>query len=198
MATHRHQDLGPHSEGDTTPTPSLGERIARIAERIAHLDPGSTAALRRGPRAGAGAAAFWQIMASHAPEGLGRNEAGWAAVLQAIAILTPKGADADRQSAHTPAVPMGAALRDASVTELRLAALLNARAAKRAEHAVRLCRRLARTEQRRFDLRTLARFILYGTDDTARRIAREYYSHAHSDANRESITTRRQEASADA
>ena len=197
MATHRHQDPGPHS-GDPTPPPSLGERIARIAERIAHLDPGSTAALRRGPRAGAGAAAFWQIMASHAPEGLGRNEAGWAAVLQAIAILTPKGTDADRQSAHTPAVPMGAALRDASVTELRLAALLNARAAKRAEHAVRLCRRLARTEQRRFDLRTLARFILYGTDDTARRIAREYYSHAHSDANRESITTRRQEASADA
>ena len=197
MATHRPQDPGPHS-GDPTPPPSLGERIARIAERIAHLDPGSTAALRRGPRAGAGAAAFWQIMASHAPEGLGRNEAGWAAVLQAIAILTPKGTDADRQSAHTPAVPMGAALRDASVTELRLAALLNARAAKRAEHAVRLCRRLARTEQRRFDLRTLARFILYGTDDTARRIAREYYSHAHSDANRESITTRRQEASADA
>lgn len=183
MATHRPQDPGPHS-GDTTPPPSLGERIARIAERIAHLDPGSTAALRRGPRAGAGAAAFWQIMASHAPEGLGRNEAGWAAVLQAIAILTPKGTDADRQSAHTPAVPMGAALRDASVTELRLAALLNTRAAKRAEHAVRLCRRLARTEQRRFDLRTLARLILYGTDDTARRIAREYYSRAHSDANR--------------
>ena len=44
MATHRHQDPGPHSEGDTTSTPSLGERIARIAERIAHLDPGSTAA----------------------------------------------------------------------------------------------------------------------------------------------------------
>ena len=123
-------------------------------------------------------------MVRHAPEGLARNEAGWAAVLQAIAILTPTGREGERQSAHTPAVSMGAALRAAGITELRLAGLLNAPRPWRAEHVLRICRRLARTEQCRFDLTTLARLVLSGAEDTARLIAREYYFPRHSHATR--------------
>ena len=93
--------------GDDAPTPGPGERISRIAERIAKLEPRPAAALRREPRAGAGATTFRQIMVSHAPEGLARDEAGWAAVLQAIAILTPRAREGERQSAHDPAVSMG-------------------------------------------------------------------------------------------
>ena len=197
MPAHRSQ-VPDSPSGDTAAKPSFPERVARIAARIAHLDPGSAAALRRGPRAGAGAAAFWQIMASHAPAGLVHDEAAWASVLQAIAILTPKGADTNRKSAHAPAIPMGVALRDAGITDLRLAALLNARGPRRAAHVVRVCRRLARTEQCRFDLTTLARLILYDSDDTTRRIAREYYTHTRSQPHHEPDTTRRQEASADA
>jgi hypothetical protein len=69
---------------------------------------------------------------------------------------------------------MGAALHDAGVSELRLARLLTASQRLRRTLVVRLCRRLAAADQRRFDLRTLANFVLYG-QDAGRRIAREYY-----------------------
>ena len=174
---------------DNIPTPSVEEQIARIAERIAKLEPRAAAALRREPRSGAGAATFRHIMVRHAPESLARDEVGWAAVLQAIAILTPKGREGERPSAHHPAVSMGAALRAAGITELRLAGLLNAPRPWRAGRVVRLCRRLARTGQRRFDLGTLARFILSGSEDTTRRIAREYYFPRHSSATREPTGT---------
>ena len=39
----------------------INSAIPEIATRIAKLDSGSKAALRRGPYAGAGVAVFWQI-----------------------------------------------------------------------------------------------------------------------------------------
>ena len=98
-------------------------------------------------------------------------------LIQAIAILTPKGKrneEGPRLSPHDPHVPMGAALHDAGVSELRLARLLTARPHMRRILTVRLCRRLAAADQRRFDLKTLANFIRYG-GDAGRRIAKEYY-----------------------
>ena len=160
-------------------TPHLGgsrpDRVAsRLAAYIARLDPGSAAALRRGPLAGAGAAAFWKLAAEYAP-GTARDEEGWAALIQAIAILTPKGREADRRSAHDPTVPMGAALYKAGVSELRLARLLGAPKELRRDLAVRACRRLAATEHKQFHLRTLAELILHGSEETNRRIARDYF-----------------------
>ena len=154
---------------------SLEQIVSTLAWAIARLDPGSAAALRRGPLTGAGAAAFWKLTAEHAPRGARNNEAGWAALLQAIAILTPKGAEANRRPAYEPTIRMGAALCDAGVSELRLARLLSAPKEMRRDLAVRLCRRLSATEYDRFDLRTLARLILVGDDKTNRRIARDYY-----------------------
>ena len=182
----------------TTDEPSLTRIVSRLAWAVAKLDPGSAAALRRGPLAGAGAAAFWKLMAEHAPHRAANDEPRWAALLQAIAILTPRGAEADRRPAHEPDTPMGTALCDAGVSELRLARLLSAPKETQRNLAVRLCRRLSTTERGRFSrfhLRTLASLILYGDDGTNRRIARDYYSRAQA---KERAGQPSQEASSDA
>ena len=70
---------------------------------------------------------------------------------------------------------MGTVLHQAEFSELRLARLLNAPKEIRRDLAVRLCRRLSRTEHNRFNLGTLARFILFADDETDRQIARDYY-----------------------
>ena len=158
--------------------------IPKLAFEIARLDSGSAAALRRGPLAGAGTAAFWKLTTQYAPAAA-RDEAGWAALLQAIAILTPKGRSPNKKPAHDRQVPMGSALHKAGLSELRLATLLAATTERRRESAPRVCRRLAAGEQNRFDLVTLARFILFGDESTDRRIARHYYR-ADAAARRES------------
>ncbi len=150
-----------------TDEPSLNQIVPRLARAIARLDPGSAAALRRGPLAGAGAAAFWKLMAEHVARRAGRDEEGWAALFQAIAILTPKGAEAHRRSAHDRDIEMGTALCKAKVSELRLARLLGAPKETQRDLAVRLCRRLSGTEQSRFNLGTLARLIIFGEEDVA-------------------------------
>ena len=162
---------------DATPTLSLGQTVCRLAKEIAILKPGPAAALRRGPRTGAGAAAFWQLLAAHGPDHeLGEeSEDGWSTLIQAIAILTPKGRSTGaKTSAHDPTIAMGVALHDAGVSELRLARLLTAPPEMRRTLTVRLCRWLAAAEQRRFDLKTLAHFVLR-RGDTGHRIARDYY-----------------------
>ncbi len=168
----------PSGNGQAAPPRLGGSRLDQVAPRlaayIARLDPGSAAALRRGPLAGAGAAAFWKLAADYAPGGA-RDEAGWAALIQAIAILTPKGRETDRRSAHDYNIPMGAALYKAGVSELRLARLLGAPKEMRRDLAIRACRRLAATEHKRFDLRTLAKLILFDSEKTNHGIARDYY-----------------------
>lgn len=183
-----------------TDGPSLAQIVPRLAWAIARLDPGPAAALRRGPLSGAGTAAFWKLMAEHAPHRAANQEPHWAALLQAIAILTPKGAEADRRPVHEPAIPMGAALCDARVSELRLARLLGAPKDAQRDLAVRLCRRLSTTEHGRFHLRTLANLILCDDDETSRRIARDYYSRARAKdkAGQDSDEPDGQEASTDA
>ena len=153
----------------------LREAIPEIAFEIARLDPGPAAALRRGPGNGAGAAAFWKLLARHSPVRTAHDESGWAALIQAIALLTPKGRDPAKQSAHDYSLPMGQVLCRAKFTELRLARLLSAAPDLRRDLAVRTCRRLANGEFNRFNLVTLAEFVLFGGDRTGRRIARDYY-----------------------
>lgn len=163
-ATQEQRDRGPN------------ELVPRLASQIARLDAGSAAALRRGPLAGSGAAAFWKLLAGHEPPL--RDPEAWAPAVQAIAILTGVGGSAadPRESAHDPQHPMGAALFGTGLSELRLARLLAARGDLRHELLVRTCRRLARDPRHhRFDLRTLVSFAVYRGEETDRRIARDYY-----------------------
>jgi len=164
--------------------PFLNQTVAGIARQIAALDPGPAAALRRGPLAGAGAVAFWKLMVSVRDAHETANERRWSDVVQAITILTPKGRDPAKLPAHDHQRSMGQALFGAGVSELRLARLLSAPIRARGNAAVRICRRLAAGEQTRFDLRTRARFVLYGDDRTDRRIARDYYNAERAEAKR--------------
>jgi len=151
---------------------SIASVIPYLAGRISSMAPGPLAALRRGPLAGAGAAAFWQLATRFE---VGAREKEWAAVIQCIAILTEKGAATDKASAHLSILPMGAALFRSNFSELRLSRFLSAPAAVRADFAVRLCRRLARGEHSRFNLITLAHYVLSKSEKTDRIIAQAYY-----------------------
>ena len=161
------------TQGKQTETQSLGQAVSGLAGEIARLTPGPAAALRRGPLSGAGAAAFWKLLSTYQPGT--HDETGWAALIQGIAILTPKGTDSNKKSAHEYRFRMGTVLHQAEFSELRLARLLNAPQVIRRDLAVRMCRRLSGTEYNRFNLGTLARFILFADDKTDRQIARDYY-----------------------
>ena len=151
---------------------SIKGRIPRIASQISKLGPGALSALRRGPMEGAGVAAYWRLAVQHE---IGPQETAWSQLVQAIAILTPRGGQENKQSAHLTGVSMGKALYSAGVSEGRLATLLGAPQALRPDLAVRLCRRLARSENARFNLVTLGHYVLGGGVVTDRIIAKEYY-----------------------
>ena len=161
--------------GSGTARRNLHEVVPRLAFEITQLGPGAAAALRRGPLDGAGAAAFWKLMAEYVPDVTATHETAWAALVQCTALLTPKGRESSRKSAHDHSVPMGGALHSAGLSELRLARLLAAPQDMRRTLSIRICRWLAAGEQNRFNLVTLGQFILFGADSTDRRIAREYY-----------------------
>ena len=170
MSTHKSQNQVEKKSGNLNPLRSIPE----LASEISRLDPGPAAALRRGPLAGAGAVAFWQIVTTHEIDDQ-RNQEGWAALLQSIAILTPKGKNPEKKSAYDHQVSMGAVLYRSGISDIRLARLLGAPKRMRRGLSVSLCRRLSRSEHTRFDLKTLARLILFDNDKTAHKIARDYY-----------------------
>ena len=147
--------------------------IPRIAKEIAMLERGLLAELRRGPLSGAGSVAFWKLVAEYDIPNY--RELNWAVLTQAIAILTPKGEIAKNNSAYDPDVSMGRALYQSKFSDLRLARLLSARQDMRLDIIIRACRRLAAQKCNRFDLRTLARFILFQDVSTDQKIAREFY-----------------------
>ncbi len=176
----------PAPQASRTAPGHLHEILPRLAFEITRLDPGSAAALRRGPLGGAGAAAFWKLMAEYVPDVTDTQETGWATMVQCIALLTPKGREPSKKPAHDHSVPMGQALQKAGLSEVRLARLLAAPHDMRRTLSIRLCRWLATGDQNRFNLVTLGHFILFDNDPTDRRIAREYY--------RADATARRREA----
>ncbi len=91
---------------------------------------------------------------------------------------------------------MGTALYRAQVSELRLARLLNVPLSMRRELTIRACRRLAATGHNRFDLWTLARFLLFSDDERpARDIAKAYY---RAEADKRLADSTRQEATSHA
>ena len=170
MSTHKSQNQAERESDNANPLDS----IPKLASEISRLEPGPAAALRRGPLAGAGAVAFWQIMTTHEIEEHW-NQEGWAALVQSIAILTPKGRNPKKKSAYAHQISMGAVLYRNGISEMRLARLLGAPRRMRWGLAISLCRRLSRSEHTRFDLKTLARLVLRDDDNTARKIARDYY-----------------------
>lgn len=153
-------------------------KVVRLAGSIRRLGPGPAASLRRDPLAGSGSAAFWQLMATYDIRATKRDLERWATVVQATAILTPKGRSPEKASAHDGTSPMGRALYEMGISDLRLARLLSARSNARRDLLIRTCRRLAAGRADRFDLRTLAKFVVFEGHGHSRWIARTYYTSA--------------------
>ena len=173
-------EVSPVPTGTIETTSDIDATVVRLAGEISRMGPGLAASLRRDPLAGSGSAAFWDLLARNGIPAGRRLLPRWATVIQAIAILTPKGRTSDerRPVAHNGGNPMGTALQEAKISDLRLARLLAARGKTRRDLVIRTCRRLAAKEPVRFDLRTMVRFVLFEDEEAARWIARKYYTAA--------------------
>ena len=156
-----------------SPRERLGSIMMSIAGQLARMQPGPLASLRRGPHKGAGSATFWAVMAKAGAVDERRAPA-WRTIVQAVAILTPKG-DGDKPLAQDFKIPFGSALEAAGVSELRMMQWLGSRGASRVRMTTRLAQSLAQKGMRQTNLATLAELIVYDEAEASDRIARDYY-----------------------
>ena len=133
--------------------PDPGATARSLAAAMRHLANGEMATLRRlGPEAAA--PAYWRLAARHVALDHGRDR--WAPIVQALAILMPKGPPGERPELHDGLRPLGMALCDGGdpgwpgegavrpcISERRLAQLLAARGAQRRTLLIRAARALA-------------------------------------------------------
>ncbi len=152
--------------------------VGSIARRLARDDypSGDLAALRRLEPGAPDCAAFWQLVARHAPELFDdeRSQRVLAAVVRGMAIAHPF---------HTPAAAhrsLGTAMAEAGVAEMRLLRLLRLDGGALPEELRRLARLMAsKGEPGRFDWSDAAWLLLTadsaGADKVRRRTARDYY-----------------------
>lgn len=167
-------------------------KIGFLSRKLPRLSTGDRARLRRGPLdAGeAGAPAFWKL-AAHEKYGFAATPE-WAAIVQAMAILTPRPADGDDnpKGPHDLSNRLGKGLCDGGnaswgqvssdprpvLSELRLAKMLAAKGNLRRELVVRAAKIMAKSGAP-VNCADLARFILdENSDEPARQIARNYYA----------------------
>lgn len=163
----------------------IAETAIAIAAGLRLMGTGELAALRRGQEG----SALWRLQARHAEAMRARPE-DWAAIIQAIAILTPKGAPEGRAEIHDSKRSWGAVLcdggdpqwrsdpvapRPAGLSERRLALLLAARDETRRVLTLRAARLIAaRRTAPGVDLGGLARSLL--RPDEPEIVARPYYA----------------------
>ena len=154
---------------------SDGQIACRMAMHIAKLRPGAAAELRRGPLRSNGRYAFWRVLARYRPNRATERVEAWAALVQAIAVLTPRGHAQPKPAAHDPRRPLGAALADAKLSEARLSQLLSTNGARQRHLALGACRRIAKATRSRVDVRTLCALILEGGEEVGDQIGAEYW-----------------------
>ena len=176
---------------------SMPETAVRMAGYVATLmehDRGGFAELRRmKPDApDAPPPIFWKVLARYDQLNKGPDiESNWALILNGIAIMTPTQSEGPTSSAHNGQVSVGRALFvgdgergvNGFYSETRLSRLLNARGPVLRSLFVRMFRMLG-ARGVTFNWREMARFILYESEMSRRRISSDYYG-AHRDAERQ-------------
>lgn len=151
---------------------AVAKTALSIAATLAGSDPGEKAQARRMDQDGA--PLFWRLAARL--EIRPADESNWLRFTRMVALLTPA---TQRGSIHDKDRPLGAALAEAGVSELRLARLLAARGDARLEALERAIRALSRANPK-LNVVDLAWAVL---KDNPRNLARDYYrSHDHSKA----------------
>jgi len=157
--------------------------IAAVAHRIESEDypPGDLAALRRLDVDVPDGRAFWALLVRLAPQALDdeRMQRALAVVVRGMAIACPfhRPREGDRR-------PLGRALAEADVSELRLLRLLRAEGDRLGHELLTLARLVrSRGEDARFDWHDVLRLLLLSPDHEPgqrhrRRLARDYYARA--------------------
>ena len=172
---------------------SWGENAADLAYKIANLDRGDLAALRRMDPDTLNTSVLWRLLAQKDLLSNPKIEAKWSLVVHGIALMTRTGGEGpENRSAHSGSVSVGHALfygGDQSRTtafygNLRFNRLMTARGLMLRTLMKRMFRMLASTGQV-FNWREMARWILSeGYDESTservrRNIARQYYLAEH-------------------
>ncbi len=153
---------------------TLNDAVFRLGVALARLPPGPLARLRR-TTPGDGIADFWRVYFERKLDKQPGASVDWEWVVTALALLTPTGNDPDKRSAHA-GLPLGKALFDAGVSNMRVAKVLNAPFPERRGALIRLVRMLARADAR-FDTRELARLLLFtSAGNDLRNLAKSYYA----------------------
>jgi hypothetical protein len=146
--------------------------VAALRQAVEEADPGTLAALRRTDPASP-PAAFYRITVSlldgELPDGGPRRlaeESRWAVVVAAMATSV----------GFLNKVPLGKALAEAGVTEMRVIRLLEARDSQLADLVRTIVHQLVQKAQG-FDPNDLANLVLSDSDEPRRWIARSFYRH---------------------
>ena len=161
--------------------PDYARKMAQAAFRL-----GDLADLRRMDPDGDRPAVFWRLLAENNLLGHGQRaesmESRWALIIHGIALMTPTSAEnTATRTAHDREVPVGRALHEAKYSEMRFNQLLAARDDMLRKLLARTFRMMS-TNDKAFDWREMARFILNeGNDEekaerSRRRLARSYYT----------------------
>jgi CRISPR type I-E-associated protein CasB/Cse2 len=157
--------------------PTRRNLVAALRHAVENADPGTLAALRRFKPGSSPPAAFYRVTVAtldeHLPEdGRYRDqlETRWAVIAAAIANAKD----------FLAAVPLGKALAEADVAELRVIRLLEAQGAQLADLVRMVVHQLVQKGQM-FDLNDLADIVLSDGEsyarDSRRRVARDFYRH---------------------
>ena len=150
----------------------LGPAVKELARKIAGLEPGALAELRR-DSAPEGSTAFWRLWHSMT---LPYPNSPWESLARIIAVLTPTGRSEGKPSAYNADRSFGQALYDAGVSDLRFSRLMATKPDERRRALLRLARVLAQNEAR-FNLHHLACLILFDqVDSQKRQVAKDYFN----------------------
>lgn len=161
--------------------------IAKLSDEMRTLSVGDLAELRRMSRRGAGCSSFWRLaVQSGISENLNKTES-WMQIVKIMAILTPKGEQADRYTIHDSKKPFGRLLCDGGdpdwhgplplLSETKLMRFLAERN-RRGDALERIARILAtkRKSNDGVNCNTIAELILFPNGEiTQREITRAYY-----------------------
>lgn len=151
--------------------PALGDAICQLSQRLAKLDPGSLARLRRMDPKGPGEAAFWKLAIDSKLKTDGRYQI----LVRLMALLTPKGDPRLPKKLHDSTQAFGAALAEAGYPETRLMRFLALPFAQRAEALERMARWLAQKGHAGLSCTDIESLLISDDEKPARKLAESYY-----------------------
>lgn len=151
--------------------PPLDQVVDRLAAAMLRLESGDLARLRRMKTDGPGEPAFWKLAVE---AGLRTDDKGFQLV-QAMALLAPKGDSGQRRPFHDSRHPLGTALARVGYSESRLARFLELPHDYRADALGRMARWLAARNMVPVNCVDIACLLFSGDVTHLRRLARDYY-----------------------